>query len=297
MKRSPGDTLKAMLKSRALYLMFAPIAVYFILFSYYPFFKGIVMSFQANRLIGPRPFVGLANYAAAVADPDFLQAVGNSLLIGSLDMVLYFGVALLIAIGINELAFKSARKLVQTLVFVPYLFSWAVIGGVWALVFDPQGIVNVAIARLGGSPLNFLAMPDLARPLIIGMGVWRSVGYFAVLFTVAILGIDPSLLEAARIDGADRLTQIRLVIIPSLAPTMKVIVVLLAMSVLTHFDEMYVMQNPANKQQIRTLLLYVYETGIIRFQMGLATAGAALVMAGSLALVALTRKLVRYDEV
>ncbi|MEN6363641.1 MAG: hypothetical protein ABFC81_01035, partial [Rectinema sp.] len=85
-------------------------------------------------------------------------------------------------------------------------------------------------------------------------------------------------------------------ILPSLRGTMKVILVLLAMGVLTHFDEIYVMQNPANKRMIRTLLVYIYETGIINFKVGTATAGAALVMVGTLVIVAITRKLIRYDE-
>jgi putative aldouronate transport system permease protein len=97
-------------------------------------------------------------------------------------------------------------------------------------------------------------------------------------------------------DGATRFQQIRLVIVPSLYGTMKVVLVLLAMSVLTHFDEMFVMQNPANKQYIRTLLLYVYETGILNFKAGFATAGATLVMIGTLVLVGVTRKLLRYDR-
>ena len=279
------------------YLMFIPIAVYFVLFSYWPLVRGVIMSFQANRLMRPRPFVGLANYADVLVDPDFFQAIVNTLIIGAADMALYFGLSLLLALGINELRVKAVRSTVQTIAYLPYLFSWSVIAGVWILVFDDQGMVNVLLKALGAKPVFFLAEPALARPLIIGMGVWRSIGYFALLYTVAIVGIDPALYESAEIDGAGRMRQIRSITIPSLADTMKVIAVLLAMGVLTHFDEMYVMQNAANKQQIRSLLLYVFEKGILNFKTGLATAGAVLVMIGSLAVVALTRKAIRYDRI
>jgi putative aldouronate transport system permease protein len=291
----PGRAFRAVRKHRALYLMFLPVAVYFLLFAYYPFLKGILMSFQANRILEPRPFVGIANYIQAVTDPDFWQALLNSLVIGLLDAVFYFVLSLLLALAINEVAVRPARKTVQTVAFIPFLLSWAVIGGVWALIFDQRGIVSVLTGLFGARPLVYLAEPGLARPLIIAMGIWRSIGYYAVMFMVAIVAVDPALFEAARMDGATRMQQIRLVIIPSLGNTAKAIAVLLAMSVLTHFDEMYVMQNAANKRLIRSLLLYVYETGILRFQTGLATAGAALVMAGSLLLVALTRRIVRYD--
>jgi putative aldouronate transport system permease protein len=283
-------------KFRSLYLMFLPVALYFALFNYYPFAKGIAMSFQGNRLIGPKPFVGLANYRDVVADSDFVRAVLNSIVIGLADMGLYFLLSLFLALCIAELGSRSARRAVQTIAYLPYLFSWSVIAGVWILIFDQRGIVNALAGFLGAKPTFFLAEPGLARPLIIGMGVWRSIGYFAVLFTVAITDIDQSLYEAARIDGASRLRQVASVTLPCLRSTMKVVIVLLAMGVLTHFDEMFVMQNPANKTRIATLLVYVFDMGITKFKTGFATAGATLVMVGTLALVGIVRKAVRYDE-
>ena len=277
--------------------MFLPVAVYFLLFSYYPLIRGGMLSFQANRLMRPRPFVGLANYADVLVDPDFHRAIVSSLVIGVADMALYFALALGLALGINELRTRVLRGMVQTIAYIPYLFSWSVIGGVWVLIFDDRGMVNALVAALGGQPVFFLAERALARPLIIAMGVWRSIGYFALLYSVAIVGIDPTLYESAEIDGAGRIRQLAHITLPSLADTMKIIAVLLAMGVLTHFDEMFVMQNAANKSEIRTVLLYVYETGIVNFKTGLATAGAFLVMVGSLAIVALTRGMTRYDRI
>ncbi|GAB1481812.1 polygalacturonan/rhamnogalacturonan ABC transporter permease [Treponema sp.] len=285
-----------MRKYRFLYFLFLPIAVYFTVFAYYPFIKGILLSFQENRLIGKRPFAGLDNYRVVVSDPDFIQSVKNSLIIGLSDMVLYFFLSLLLALILNEVISIFIRKTSQTIAYLPYLFSWSVIGGVWALVFDLRGMANLALGFFGIEPIFFLAEPSLARPLVIGMGVWRSIGYFSLLYAVAIVGISPSLYEAARIDGAGRLKQIRKIIIPALGSTMKTIAVLLAIGVLTHFDEIYVMVNPANRQYIRSLLLYVYETGILNFKAGTASAGAALVMAGTLIITALTRRLIKYDE-
>ena len=283
-------------KFRHYYLLFLPIAVYFIIFSYYPFFKGVVMSFQANRLLGVRPFVGLENYRFVLSDLDFVQSIGNSLMIGLADLVLYFILSLVLALFINELVSKTMRKGIHTIAYLPYLFSWAVIGGIWLLTFDRQGIINVIRGFLGAETIYFLAQPGFARPIIISMGVWRSIGYFALLYSVSIISIDPTLYEAARIDGARRFTQITKIILPSLAGTMKVILVLLSIGILTHFDEVYVMQNPINKPYIRTLLLYVFETGILNFKMGTATAGATLVMIGTLVMVGISRKLTNYDE-
>ncbi len=288
--------LGRMKKYKFLYFLFLPIAVYFAVFAYYPFIKGILLSFQENRLIGNRPFVGTSNYEAVLSDPDFLQSVKNSLIIGLTDMVLYFVLSLLLALILNEVFSALLRKTTQTIAYLPYLFSWSVIGGVWALVFDLRGMANLVLGFFEIEPVFFLAEPALARPLVIGMGVWRSVGYFSLLYAVAIVAIGPSLFEAARIDGAGRLKQIRKIILPALRGTMKTIAVFLAIGVLTHFDEIYVMVNPANRQRIRTLLLYVYETGILNFKTGTASAGAALVMAGTLIITAATRRLIKYDK-
>ncbi|MDY0289960.1 MAG: ABC transporter permease subunit [Sphaerochaeta sp.] len=287
---------KKMKKYKTFYFLFIPIALYFLIFTYYPFLKGLVMSFQENRLIGKRPFAGVENYALVLQDTDFLASIKNSLIIGLWDMVLYFTLSLLFAIILNELLNKTVKKTVQTIAYLPYLFSWAVIGGVWALIFDIQGLANQFLSLFSVEPIFFLAQPNLARPLIIAMGVWRSIGYFALLYTVAIINIDTQLYEAARIDGASRMMQIRKIIIPSLAPTMKTILVLLSIGVLTHFDEIFIMVNPANRRKIGTLLLYVFETGIINFKTGTASAGATLVMVGTLVFTAIIRKLIRYDK-
>ena len=282
-------------KFRYLYLMFLPAFVYFIMFSYYPFFKGILMSFQENKLMGARPFAGLENYTYVLKDPDYIQAVINSLIIGLADMVLYFGLSLVLALCINEVGLRPVQKGLRTITYLPYLFSWSVIGGIWALAFNNQGIVNIVRGWFGAEPLFFLAEAKYARMLVISMGVWRSIGYFAMLYSVSIFAIDPSLYEAARIDGAGRFMQITRIIIPSLAGTMKVILVILSISVLTHFDEIYVMQNPGNRRSIQTLLIYVYEVGITNFKWGTATAGATLVMAGTLVLAFITRNVIKYD--
>jgi putative aldouronate transport system permease protein len=282
-------------KNKVFYLLFLPIAIYLILFSYYPFFTGLALSFQENKLIGKKGFVGFENYVSVLKDPNFIVAIKNSLVIGLWDFFLYFVLSLVFALMLNEVRLKKVRQGIQTLAYVPYLFSWAVIGGIWALLFDVRGVVNHCLGWFGISPVFFLASPQFARPLIIGMGIWRSVGYYALLYMVAITSIDSEIFEAARIDGAGRFSQIVHVILPQLVPTMKTIIVLLAMGILTHFDEIYVMVNPANRNQISSLLLYVYETGILSFKSGTASAGATLVMIGTLVVTQVFRSATKFD--
>ena len=292
MRQLLGDRTR---RYRSFYLMFVPVALYLLIFTYYPLLKGILLSFQENRLIGHRAFVGVRNYADVVSDSNFRSSVVNSLVIGLFDMVLYFVLSLVLALVLNELKIGRVRRSVQTIAYIPYLLSWTVIGGIWTIIFDIRGIANVVLNFFGHQSVFFLAEPLLSRPLIIAMGVWRSVGYFALLFYVSISGIDEGLFEAARIDGASRMMQIRKIILPSLRGTMNTVFVLLSIGVLTHFDEIYVMVNPANRGRIGTLLLYVYENGIVNFRMGLASAGAILVMIGTIIISGVSRSLSKYD--
>lgn len=287
---------KQIKKYKALYFLFSFVAIYFIIFSYFPLVKGLILSFQANNLIGDRPFVLFENYKFVLKDPNFINALKNSLIIGILDCILYFVISLFIALVLNELTSQKLKHSIQTVIYIPYLFSWAVIGGIWSLIFDLNGIINHVITFFNQDAIFFLAEPNFARPLIIGMGIWRSVGYFCLLFTISIMDIDKQLFDAAKIDSASRLQQIRYIIIPCLVPTMQTILVLLTLGILTHFDEIFVMINPANFTRISTLLYYVFETGIINFKAGIASAGSTLVMICTVLITLVIRKVSKFDE-
>jgi putative aldouronate transport system permease protein len=297
-KQTTQQTLqyKKLKKYKSDYVMFSFIILYFVLFSYLPLVKGIILSLQSNNLIGHRSFVFFKNYTSVLKDINYIAAIKNSLIIGIIDCLLYFVLSLFLALVLNEIKIENLKKTIQTIVYIPYLFSWAVIGGIWSLIFDLNGLTNKLIGLFHHTPIFFLAEPNLARPLIIGMGVWRSIGYFSLLFSIAILDIDEQLFDAAKIDGTSRFQQIKYIIIPTLVPTMKTIILLLALGILTHFDEIYVMINSANYSRISTLLYYVYETGIINFKTGIASAGSTLVMIGTVIITLFIRKASKFDE-
>jgi len=137
--------------------MFLPAFVYFIMFSYYPFFKGILMSFEENKLMGARSFAGFENYKYVLKDPDYIQAVINSLVIGLVDLVLYFALSLVLALCINEVGSRPVQKGLRTITYLPYLFSWSVIGGVLGRLVgqgDPFGSPRYILAGCGVYPLK-----------------------------------------------------------------------------------------------------------------------------------------------
>lgn len=289
-------TWKLIKKYKAIYFMMLPVLIYFIVFSYYPLGLGIIQSFQKNKLIGTPEFIGIANYKEVLHDYQFSQAFINSFSIGVGTQILTFIMSLILAISINEVRNKTSKSTVQTVSYLPNLFSWTVVGGMWVYILSSSGLLNGLLALFGKTPVLFMADEKYAQPIMILTGTWKAMGYYAVLFLASIVSIDSTVYEAAEIDGATRFKQITDIIIPELIPTMKVIILLGTMGLLRNFDQVFVMGNPAIMDKVRTLLLYIYTEGITQFKVGKATAAATIVLIATLVITFIVRKLIKYDD-
>lgn len=292
-------TLKKLAKHRFIYLMLLPIAAYFIVFSYYPLALGFVNSLQDVKMLGGATFCGLQNYKDVLSNPQYGQAFMNSLIVGIGSFALAFVWGLAIALLLNEVRSKVMKSVIQSVTYIPYLLSWSVVGGLWMMLFAPSGMVNGFLDLLSSGdfqPIVFMSEPQYARAIMIFTNAWKHAGYYAVLFLAAIVGIDPSIYESAAIDGASRLRQIFQITVPNIVPTMKVVIVLGAMGVLRNFDQIFIMGTSSILDKVRNLLYLIYTQGITQFKIGPATAGATLVLIGTMAISAVVRKVIRYDD-
>ena len=292
-------TWKKIRKHRFVYAMLLPIAAYFIVFSYYPLALGLVNSVQDVKMLGGATFCGLNNYISVLSNPLYSQAFINSLIVGVGTFMLQFVWGLAIALLLNEVRSKVLKSVIQSVTYIPYLLSWSVVGGLWMMLFSPSGMVTGfldMISRGAFQPIVFMSEPQYARAIVIFTGAWKGAGYYAVLFLAAIVGIDPSIYESASIDGASRLRQIFQITIPNIVPTMKVVTVLGAMGVLRNFDQIFIMGTSSILDKVRNLLYLIYTQGITQFTVGPATAGATLVLIGTLIISAVVRKAIRYDD-
>lgn len=284
-------------KHSIFYLMMVPVLGYFVLFSYYPLLRGLIISFQKFRVIGKRTFIGFDNYMTVLGDPAFWNALRNTGLIGGGILLLGFAAPLLIALSLNEVRRTWFKKLTQMIVYLPHLFSWVVVAGIWIFMLTPDGgLVNVVCGWFGGAPIHYMAEENYSRLVMILSAVWKDAGFFCVIYLASIVGISPSLYEAARIDGAGRWQLARYVTLPGLVSTMKVVLLLNAMSIPRIFDQIYIMKNPAIERFVDVIMIYTYEKGILQFDMGVANAAGFLLIGGTLLLTLLTRKALRYDE-
>lgn len=297
--RKKSELLAKISKHRFIYLMLVPIAVYFIVFSYYPLGLGIVSSFQEIKLLGGTSFAGLANYKEVLSSPLYGQSFINTLIVGLGTFLLQFGWGLVIALLLNEVRGKVKKSVIQSITYIPYLLSWSVVGGLWILLFSPSGMVNGLLELLRGAdvrPIVFMSEPAFARAIMIFTGAWKGAGYYAVLFLAAIVGIDPSIYESASIDGASRLRQIFQITVPNIVPTMKVVAMLGIMGLLRNFDQIFIMGNASIFDKVRNLLYLIYTQGITQFKIGPATAGATVVLVATLVISGIARRIIHYDD-
>ncbi|WP_219837130.1 ABC transporter permease subunit [Paenibacillus sp. R14(2021)] len=286
-------------KYGALYLMMVPVIAYFIVFAYYPLVKGLQTSFQDYKLMGDRPYVGFANYDAVLHDSLFWEAMVNTLVIGGGILLFSFIAPLVIALSLNEVLRTWFKKMAQMILYVPHLLSWVVVGGIWIFMLSPDsGIVNMILVHVfHRAPINFLADSGYARWIMILLSTWKEMGYTCILFLAGIVSINPSLYEAARMDGATRWQQLTYVTLPQLSNTMKVVFLLNTLGILRIFDQVFILRNPTIASKVDVLMMYTFQKGILEIKLGPAAAASFFVLVLTLALTLVVRRMTRFDEV
>lgn len=290
-------TLRTMRSHLWLYLMLLPVIAYFSIFVYYPLYEGVNASFQQFKLLGGGEYIGLQNYSDVWADARFWQVVRNTLLIGG--GILFFGFfpPIIVALALNEAASLLFKKVAQTSVYLPHLFSWVVIGGMWLLLLAPSGgLVNELLALLDIGPVRFMTDSTWARVLMIALPIWKDMGYGAIIYLAAITSINPTLYEAARIDGASRFQQAYQITLPMLKPTMKVVFMLNVLGVLRIFDQIFVMRNAVVQRSIDVIMTYVYDLGIQKHELGIASAISVMVLGATLVLTAVVWPIIGFGK-
>lgn len=265
--------------------LFALLGVVFILIFYYVPMSGLLMAFKKYKIqtgylgIFTSEWVGLKWFVECVTDYNFSQLLRNTLGISVLKMVFTFPVPLLLAIILSETRNKAVKRLVQTASYLPYFISWVVVAGFCLQFFSTQdGVVNKAIVALGGNARYFLSSPDYFWGMAVGTGIWKEMGWWAIIFLAAIIGVDPTLYEAAMIDGAGRIKRIRHITLPSIAPTITVVLILAIGNLLggglggSTFEQSYLLGNTANRAASDIFQTYSFRVGLAEGRYSYATA-------------------------
>ncbi|MEE8441412.1 MAG: ABC transporter permease subunit [Spirochaetia bacterium] len=293
---SMARTAYRMRKDWMLYLLILPAVVYFILFAYLPVVDGANISFQNYRFVGESEYIGFQNYQRVFDTAGFWRVFRNTVILGFSNVVLTAFIPMLLAMMLNEVVFSPWKRFAQTILYLPHLFSWVVVGGIWIFILSPSGgLVNAIGAAFGADPVYFLVKEHLARPLYIGINLWKQAGYVCILFLAAIAGINPELYEAAMIDGAGGFKRALYITVPELARTLKVVLLLNVMGALRIFDQIYVMRNEVVAPKVDVLMYYIYIRGLEQFDLGYAAAISVFIFLITLVITLISRRLMKYN--
>ena len=220
------------------------------------------------------PWVGFEHFTKAFSNRDFIYAIRNTLLLNFLDLIAGFPAPVILAILLNELVFKSFKRITQTVLYLPHFLSWIIICGMALQLFAPTtGLVNILLNKIGLQSIPFLNEPVNWVATYILLGVWQSVGWNTIIYLAAITGINPELYEAAAIDGAGRLKRIWYVTLPGLRSTIFVMLILNLGRILgSEFDRPYALSNKLVTSVSNVISIFVYNNGIKGLQFSLTTA-------------------------
>ena len=278
-------------------LMFwaAIFVIYGVIFYYLPL-GGWVIAFQNYKpALGmfKSEFVGLQKFQQLFSDSSFLEVIRNTLAMGIINLVLTFVAAIVFAILLNEIRMKFAKKAVQTISYLPHFLSWIVVTGILRDILSGTGIVNELLMKAGATDqaINFFANPDYFWWIVGFSNVWKETGWNAIIYLAAITAIDPSLYEAAAIDGAGRWAKIRHIILPGIRPTVMILLLMNVGNILNAgFEIQYLLGNGLVQSVSQTIDIYVLKWGISQGDYAIGTAAGIFKSFVSIVLIVLANQ-------
>jgi putative aldouronate transport system permease protein len=254
-----------------LYVMLIPLFVWLCFFSYKPLY-GLLMAFKDYSVfkgMSGSPWIGLDNFEYLLKGPGsiyFWRAFKNTIIISCYNIIFGFPIPILLALMFNEVKKAFFRKAIQTIVYLPYFFSDVVIAGIIITMLSPNiGVINNVMIDLGiiDKGIYFLAKPQYFRTIFVMSDIWKTAGFNSIIFYAAISGISPMLYEAARIDGASKLQQIRHITLSSIVPTIIIMLILRVGQLLNiGYERVLLLYSPQTYEVADIISTYVYRIGL-----------------------------------
>ncbi|PYE50171.1 sugar ABC transporter permease [Paenibacillus barcinonensis] len=297
-RKTSSGLKKRLIENKLLYIMLAPCLLFFILFSYLPM-AGLVMAFKEfkfNEGMFGGPWVGLRYFKLFFSYPEAGQLIWNTFMVGFIKIVLYFPFPIILAIMLHELRSKRFKSVTQTISYLPYFLSWVVVVAFTNKVLAPDsGIFNQLIAALGGDGGTFYLMEGkYFYPIMFLTHLWKNIGWGSIVYLAAIAGIDPTLYEAAEMDGASKWRKIWHITLTGIRPAVGVLFILEIGSLLsTGYEQNFLLRTAGNAEYADILDTYVLRVGMMQGQYGYASAVGLLQGIVGLILVITVNKLVR----
>ncbi len=265
-----AKTMHQVRKDFVLYLLLAPALLYFVVFHVIPII-GMRLAFYDYRIMGDNVFVGWKYFEQLFSTPIFYQILKNTLIISAMKIFIFFPLPIAFAIMLNEFRIGPFRKSIQVISYLPHFLSWVVIAGIWIDFLSPSR--GIFASLFGNTSIDLLTDKESIRWVLVWSEAWRSIGWDSIIYFTAIIGIDTTLYEAAKIDGASRPKIIWYIILPALATTMITVLILnIGFFMNAGLDQVLNFTNPAVNSKIDIIDTYVYRMGLLNSQYSFATA-------------------------
>jgi multiple sugar transport system permease protein len=266
------------------WLFLAPALILFLLFKFIPMIRAIIMSFQKVQPYLGNQNVGVANYQDLFDSSQFGTAVWHTVLLA----VVQTGGSMLVGLVLALLLEGTAKHLwfIRTAVFLPTVTAMAVVATLWKILYFPgaDGPLNSILHDVGLGPSQFIASPHTALASVFGVGIWRSAPYDMMIFLAGLAGVDRTLYEAAEVDGATIWQRLWRVTFPALRPVFGIVLTLAAIRGLRVFTEIFLLTNGGPNGSTDVVMTLIYRTGLDQNNLGLAAAGAMVLLVATIIL-------------
>lgn len=263
-------------RHKSIYLLSSISIIYFVIFKYVPIWNSQIAfrDFQALQGVTGSPWVGLRNFSDFVHSYYFWELIRNTVMYSVGKMLLSIPSAIFLAISLYECRIYFLGKTVQTLAYLPHFLSWVIMYGIiMALLSPSSGLFNDIIKLFGGQPVSFMTDSKSFPWIVLLSDAWKESGWSAIIFLAALMGIDPSLFEAAMVEGASAWQRVRYITLPSIRPVI-VMVFLLRMGTILDagFNQIFMLYSLPVYSVADIIDTWIYRQGILEFRFGLATA-------------------------
>ncbi len=272
-------------KQRSLQIFVLAGIVYILIFNYIPMF-GLVIGFKDYKITSgiagmiSSPWVGFKHFTEFFTDYKFVELMRNTLLLSILKLICSFPIPIIFAIMLNEVRYEGTKKFIQTISYLPYFISWVIVAGLLRIIASDSGIINDILLSAGliAAPLEFLTSPKFFYGMCILTAIWKDTGWWTIIFLAAITGVDPTMYEAASIDGATRIQKMKYITFPSIAGTVTVVLILALGNLLggglsgSNFEQSYLLGNAGNREVADIIQTYVMRIGLSQGRYSYATA-------------------------
>ncbi|NLY61384.1 MAG: sugar ABC transporter permease [Clostridiales bacterium] len=252
-------------KNKYIYLMVLPVIAFFIIFSYWPMY-GVIIAFKdysPGKGIFGSDWIGLKNFTDFFSSYYVGRLIRNTILINIYDLIWGFPAPIVLALLINEINSRVFKRTIQTISYLPHFISLVVVCGIIIDFTATDGLITTILSYFGVKPTNLLMRPELFRTIYVSSGIWQGVGWGSIIYLAALSAINPNLYEAAMIDGAGRWRQTIHITLPSIAPTIIILLILRLGSMMSvGYEKIILLYNSSTYETADVISSFVYRKGL-----------------------------------